>query len=165
MRLFRHVGGEFRADLDAEEGAVIAMVVAMARAIIDGEAPPELDTLPTLNRVFPPGSATDAEVARDFAALTGQGMRTRKSERLGRLGAYVAQGRIRLDQDQAADAVAALGDVRLVVAEILGIETAEDADRVTVPGPDEPTDMQQLFGELYVALSVLQESLVKALME
>jgi hypothetical protein len=159
------VGGGFVANLGADEGAVLVAVVEHVRGMIRGEAPPGLDALPSLTRLFPPASMTDGDVARDFAALTGKAMRENKDERLGRLAAHLSGATVRLDKEGAADAVAALNDVRLALAEVLGIETPEDADRIGSlrSGHDEPTGMEDVFAEIYVALSALQESLVLAL--
>jgi hypothetical protein len=163
MRLFRYVDGEFVANLSRGEQVVLVTVVDQVKSLIKGDIAPGLDTQPTLNRLFPPGSTTDGEVARDYAALTGQAMRDNKAERLTRLAESLGHQAVRLDRDQAREAVAALNDIRLAVAEIAGIETAADADRLLGGRAGEPTNEEDAYGEFYVALSALQESLVEAL--
>ncbi|MDR1294735.1 MAG: DUF2017 domain-containing protein [Bifidobacteriaceae bacterium] len=165
MHLFRHVDGWFVAALNAQERAVLASIATEVQGMVQGEAPPSLDVLPTLTRLFPPASMDDGEIARDFASLTGKALRDTKDKRLGRLAGRLARGTIRLDADEAAETVAALNDLRLAIAEILGIDTAEDADQVyaTLADRAEPAGDHDVFGEVYVALTVLQESLVAAL--
>jgi hypothetical protein len=167
LRLFHRVNERFVAHLGPEERAVLVGVVEAVQAMIQGEATPGFDTIPTLARLFPPGSTTDREIAREFAELTGEAMRTNKTKRLESLARNLARGKIELDREEAGETVAALNDVRLAVAEILGIETAEDAARIDAGRTDGPAGgpegLEDVLVELYVVLTVLQESLVQAL--
>ncbi|MDR1152366.1 MAG: DUF2017 domain-containing protein [Bifidobacteriaceae bacterium] len=165
VRLFSYDDGYFVATLSPEERAVLASIAGEVQGMVRGEAPPSLDVLPSLKRLFPPASMDDGDIARDFASLTGRSLRETKDRRLGRLAERLARGAIRLDHTEAGETVAALNDLRLAIAEILRIETADDAEQVyaTLADRDEPVGERDVFGEVYVALSVLQESLVAAL--
>jgi hypothetical protein len=164
MRLFRLVNGEYVANLTQGEQVVLVTVVEQVKALVEGEVAAGLDTQPSLDRLFPPASTTDGDIARDFAALTGRALRDGKAERLGRLAKRFARSTVRLDGAEAHDVAAAINDVRLAVAEIAGIRTADDAERVLsgLNGPELST-LEEAYAAMYGALSALQQSLIDAL--
>lgn len=156
---------------------------------------------PALRRLFPDAYRDDAEHAAEFRRLTEQDLRATKADRLGVLGAALhgpgADGgpggdgtdAARLDTDgldagtphdtvdvvvPARDApavVAALTDLRLVLAERLGVRTAQDADAVvrlvTRPSRREVADpvraAHRLRATVYLMLGVLQDTLLEAM--
>ena len=106
---------------------------------------------PALARLLPDASRDDDEVAAEFRRLTERGLRERKQgalataaatlERLGPPGRGEALadrlGRpasLVLDDAEAAAWLTALNDVRLVVAERLGLRTDDDAERIAAAG-------------------------------
>ncbi|MDR0432780.1 MAG: DUF2017 domain-containing protein [Bifidobacteriaceae bacterium] len=165
MQLFSLVEERFVAQLDPAERAVLAAVANEVQSMIKGETPPSFEVLPTLTRLFPPASMSDPQVAREFVDLTGKSMRETKEQRLGRLAARLSAGTVHLDAEQAQESVAAMNDIRLALAEMLGIETADDVERVTesLAQTDEPAEPNDVFGELYMVFTALQDSLVAAL--
>jgi hypothetical protein len=88
---------------------------------------------PALARLFPPAHRDDDEVAAQFRAMTQDGIRDRK---LANLRTAVdclraATGRhLRLARPEATAFMVALTDVRLVLAERIGIHTEEDSERI-----------------------------------
>lgn len=153
MKAFRAVGDTAVAELDAEERAVVARVVADVGLLLGGEAfgmererpDDQEDPLfmhmlgleaalsdpddPAVLRVLPNAAPTDRDVAEEFRRFTEPDLRRLKVARLRAI--WVA-----LSEDgpewvvQEADALAtaaALTDVRLVLASRLGLETDADA--------------------------------------
>jgi len=134
--------GAFVARLDAAERDVLADVVEQVVELLGGVeaadagpfrmgvapiAPPED---PALLRLLPDGSKADPEVAAEFRRLTEADLRATKVTNLLRLrDAVVGAGpRLVVEVDAAPGLVAAFTDVRLVLAERLGIRTEADAE-------------------------------------
>ena len=109
---------------------------------------------PVHDRLFPTAYRDDAEADAEFRKYTTEGLVDRKSANAGRIAAAVAattDGRILLDIDSVNAWLPALTDLRLVVAERLGIRADDD------PVPDGQ------LGAVYWWLGELQERLVGAL--
>jgi hypothetical protein len=90
------------------------------------EGPPDD---PALARLLPDAHRDDPELAGEFRRLTEQGLRSRK--RSNALVAAEALGRhepVLLTEDEARSMVKALTDLRLVLAERLGLQTDSDAE-------------------------------------
>jgi len=155
-------------------------------------APPPQD--PAVARLLPDGHREDPDLAQGFRRLTEHGLRERK-----RGGLVLAASALRrpepvvLDRPEAAALLKGLTDVRLVVAERLGLRTDEDAERlhealqaavrrggfgrpaesvepvetvepVEPGGRPEPTEPDWIgAAAIYDALTWWQESLVSAL--
>ena len=161
---------------------------------------------PAVRRLLPDASRDDDAVSAEFRRLTEADLRATKVERLRAVWSALVEpgpptpvgGRwAALDDDDdlvvpRADApgfAAALTDVRLVLAERLGLESEEDADRLYAAleaqaeaeeraagvGPvddddDRPArdiladELRAYLGAVYAALSWLQESLMAALL-
>lgn len=104
-------------------------------------------------RLFPAAYRDDAEADDEFRRYTYEGLVERKSANAGRIAASVAaagDGRILLDPDAVAAWLPALTDLRLVIAERLGIRRDDDL----VP------DTQ--LGQVYHWLAELQARLIDA---
>jgi hypothetical protein len=162
---------------------------------------------PAVRRLLPDASRDDPAVSAEFRRLTEADLRSTKVERLravwramrepgGPGHAPRTRRWIGIDDDDdvvvtRADApsfAAALTDVRLVLAQRLGLETEEDADRLYqdleaqaaaeeeaagVGRPDDDTlparevvarEVRAYLGSVYAALSWLQETLVTAML-
>ena len=122
---------------------------------------------PALRRLLPDASRTDPEVAAEFRRLTEDDLRRGKLERLAALRAALRHpDGVVVGREAAADVAAALTDVRLVLAERLGVRTDADADALYAvalgrDGADD--DERALLATVYAVLTVLQESLVRHL--
>ena len=152
---------------------------------------------PAVRRLLPDASRDDDAVTAEFRRLTEADLRALKVERLRSLwttlrgGGDVVPG-TGIDDDldvvvrrEDAEAFAgALTDVRLVLAERLGLRSEEDADRLYealeaqaaaeedgwVPDDDRPArqiladEIRAYLGSVYAALTWLQESLMSVLL-
>lgn len=160
------------------------------------EVPPPED--PAVRRLLPDASHDDDELAAEFRRLTQDELRSTKVDRLRRLLDALVEPP-RTDQDdpegpadlvvpcsEAEAVAAALTDVRLVIAERLGLSTDEDVDVLEErlhrimsehrPGQDAPADptgpdggphhdeVWVFLATLYTALTWLQDSLVEVML-
>lgn len=191
MRAFRRRRGVYVAELEGDEATILARVVADTSMLLGvplrpGEEPAEpedplaqlswstegLDspTDPALARLLPDASRTDDELSQEFRRLTESELRASKVARLRLVwdALRVTSGEIRVPTERALDFAAALTDVRLVIAERLGIRTEADAediqDRVARGGGDDQDEVQLALGMVYSALSWLQESLMQVML-
>jgi hypothetical protein len=133
---------------------------------------------PALARLLPDAHRDDPQAAAEFRRYTESGLRSRKRAGLAvARGTLEHDGLVRLDDEQAQAWLVALTDVRLVLAERMGVRTDEDHDRlVHLVGdlldeeagdldPEVPAAGQRLAAMLgmYDFLAWLQETLVEAL--
>jgi len=184
MRPFRRDGEAYVAHLEPAERAVLLDavddVVALLAAdhapgaadfprMAPGPLPPPAD--PAVRRLLPDAS-TDREIAAELRRLTEQDLRATKAGHLGRLraGLLAADPDLVVAPDDAAAVAAAFTDVRLVLAERLGVRDDEDSDALhalVLAGDDGTGDVDdglRLLATLHVVLGVLQESLVELML-
>jgi hypothetical protein len=205
MRAFKRRRGMYAARLDADERDVIAALVAdvaellgagrlEARdpdAVVVGDGNPRMrieplppPSDPAVRRLLPDASRDDPQVAQEFRRLTEDDLRAGKIARLTSLWdalttpaeGWRADAFVVAPQD-AKDVAAAITDLRLVLAERLGIRTDEQAERLydalvdspqaELEGLDEILDpaARRYLVAVYGALSWLQESLVDLLLQ
>jgi hypothetical protein len=127
-------------------------------------APPPDD--PAVARLLPDAHRDDPAAAESFRRLTEQGLRERKRTGLERAAtALVRDQPVKLTPDEAQALLKGLTDVRLVLAERLGLRSDEDAEllhhalRSGAPLDDEWVHA----AAVYDALTWWQETLVAAL--
>lgn len=97
---------------------------------LGGEAPVTRPSDPAVARLLPDGSRDDPLAAGDFRRLTEPGLRLRKQETIALAAGALHRaenGHVVLDDLEAAMLLRALTDVRLVMAQRLGLDTDEDA--------------------------------------
>ncbi|BDO41735.1 DUF2017 family protein [Cellulomonas sp. NTE-D12] len=123
---------------------------------------------PAVHRLLPDASQDDPAVAAEFRRLTEDDLRTAKLARLRWLWTALQDDGPVVPAPQAPAVAATLTDLRLVLAERLGIRTDEDADRLLRAagrrrrhGAD---DVRAYLVTVYDALTWLQESLVQAML-
>ena len=111
------------------------------------------DDDPVLERLFPVAYRDDPDAAAEFARYTRSGLVDTKSSRAGVIAAAVAgdDTALVLSDEDAAQWLPVLTDLRLIVADRLGITTDDD---------EVPDDA---LGEVYHWLGQLQGYLVDAL--
>ncbi|MCM3686766.1 DUF2017 domain-containing protein [Kocuria rosea] len=129
---------------------------------VSGDAATPEDS--ALRRLLPDASP-DPERAAEFRRYTERGLREAKIGALQQAALALEAEPVRLDPDQAQAFGRALNDVRLVLADRLGIRSEEDAERVG--GYDDWSaieDVETYMSLLYNFVSWLQESLVQALL-
>ena len=122
-----------------------------------------------LLRLLPDGSRGDPRVAAEYRRLTEADLRATKTAQLSRFRALLDGSGAPLDPDEAPAVAAAMTDVRLVLAERLGIHDEADAEaayRLAVEGGRaDPTDdgTRLLLATVSAILGVLLESLIDLL--
>lgn len=133
-------------------------------------APPPQD--PAVARLLPDGHRENPELAESFRRLTEHSLREKKRSALSVASAALRRAEpVVLEPLEAAALVKALTDVRLVVAERLGVRTDEDAEllhealrQVAERGEDAGVDPEWVgAAAIYDALTWWQEVLVGAL--
>jgi len=107
-------------DPAAPQDDPLAALVGIGTAV----RPPED---PALARLLPDAHRDDPEAAAEFRRYTESGLRTRKREGLGLVLRSLDRGApVRLDDTEARAWLVALTDVRLVLAERIGLRTDDD---------------------------------------
>ena len=158
MRAFKRRRGMYAARLDTDERDVIAALVADVaellgagrleardpEAVVAGDGSPRMrmeplppPSDPAVRRLLPDASRDDPQIAEEFRRLTEDDLRAGKIARLTRLwdalttppDGWRADAFVVAPQD-AQDVAAAITDLRLVLAERLGIRTDEQAERL-----------------------------------
>ncbi len=147
------------ADVDAEWAQLAPHLEAAVAA------PPPRD--PAVRRLLPDGSRDDPELAESYRRLTEHTLRERKRSGLTLASAALTRADpLVLDPAEAQALLKGMTDVRLVIAERLGVRTDEDAEllhrALLVAGDDE--DEWVTAAAVYDALTWWQESLVAALL-
>ena len=144
----------------ADEDALLAQLEA------DLVVEPPAD--PAVARLLPDGSRDDPELAQSFRRLTEQDLRERKRDSLGLAAAALRRAApVMLNDSEAQALLKGLTDVRLVLAERLGIATDEDAEFLHAALAAGARDGQQEWAkaaELYEVVTYLQEELVHTLL-
>lgn len=163
---------EIEATGDTFDDFVASMGVSLApesQPELDEEDSEELtDRDPALDRLLPTAHRGDDQIAAEFRRLTEEGLRQRKSGNLDvaleRLSAAY-DDRVELDAEQAPRFLMALTDVRLLLAERMGMRTEEDAEALhaamEVIADDDPLGYAMAW---YDFMTWLQETLTSALM-
>jgi hypothetical protein len=131
----------------------------------DGPVPVPLDG--ALHRLLPDGSRGDPALAAEFRRLTERDLRATKTAHLSLLRALLAEPDAVLPSTDAGRVAAAMTDLRLVIAERLGVQTEADSDELyelTVSGGDaaDPDDgMRLALATVCTVLGILLESLIE----
>lgn len=177
--------GQVRARLDADERAVVGSLFGQVHDLLGQDAgEPETDPLavmvgigtsttppadPALARLLPDGHRDDPQASGEFRRYTELGLRERKRAGLATARATLERdATLVLDDAEASAWVVALTDVRLVIAERLGLRTDEDHERLqsavdaAEPQDEAATGLGTMLA-LYDFLTWLQDGLVGAL--
>jgi hypothetical protein len=147
--------------------ALSASMAAPQPGVESEQAPARPPDDPALARLLPDGARDDPATAAEFRRLTEPDVRARKREALSlAVAALGRQEPVVLSREEAGALLKGLTDVRLVLAERLGLRTDEDAERLhlVLAGADPREDDPWLAAAaLYDVLTWWQESLVAAL--
>jgi hypothetical protein len=174
-RLFSDVEELLRPDLPAPAHPWAAELGLDDTALqgVGGDDPPAAFDDPALARLLPPARRDDDKAAAEFRRFTELGLRDRKRAALRSALSVLEGWRERSDGDQvmseaqARDWTTSLTDVRLVLAERLGIETDDDAEALHERDPDDldPDDPLDWLAMVYDFVTWVQESLTEVLLE
>jgi hypothetical protein len=141
-RGFRRTRHGPRAKLDDQERSVLAHLFVDVYELLDDGAPTDPDPLaamigigtsvdlpedPALARLLPDAHADDPAASSEFRRYTEQGLRERKRQCLETARLTLGRpGSLLLDDAEAQAWLVALTDVRLVLAERMGLRTEDD---------------------------------------
>jgi len=157
---------------DGGAGPAAEDAAAMRFRTSDIEPPDD----PAVRRLLPDASRDDPTVAAEFRRLTEDDVRARKVAGLAAWWRSLAEvderkpDRVVVRREDARAVAAAMSDVRLVLAERLGIRQDDDAERLLAELAAQPPDEPMVAARLYLlsaydAMSWLQESLVQLMLE
>jgi hypothetical protein len=180
-RRFRRTRHGVAGHLDDTERDLLARLFDDVHEMLEDDSPPETDPLaalvgisedarvpddPAVHRLLPDGARDDPEGAQEFRRFTERGLRARKQQALATARASLEAGpSLLLTDDQARAWVTALTDVRLVLAERLGLRTDDDAAQLHVALVDAADDDPVAWlAAVYDFLTWLQETLVTVLL-
>jgi hypothetical protein len=129
------------------EVALLRTLLQQYEEIVHGEGDPVLE------RLFPAAYREDPDAAAEFARYTRSGLADSKTAGAGVIAAALTEGEglVTLSDEDAARWLPVLTDLRLIIAERLGIERDEDEI------PESP------LADVYHWLGALQAHLVAAL--
>lgn len=129
------------------ESGVLRSLIDQYLEVVGGDA----GTDPAHARLFPAAYRDDDSAAEEFSRYTRSGLVDRKAANAAQVSLALDEETVRLGSDDAARWLPLLTDLRLVIADRLGIRV--DGDEV----PDTPA------GEVYAWLGHLQESILMLL--
>ena len=140
----------------------LAALVGMAGA--DAEAARPDDS--AVRRLLPDAVRGDDDEALAFRRLTERSLREQKIGALRGTALLIESSPMTLNDEQARLFAQALNDVRLVLADRLGIETEEDAERLhDIADSKDVDDVESYLALVYNFITWLQESLVQAMLK
>jgi len=157
MRPFRRRGDVLLARLVDAEASIVGLLLDQLEQLLAVD-PDDAGGDPVVERLLPPGHASDPELAADYRDLTEAALRSGKADDLAIVRATLPPegGDVRLDDDQARAWLRTTNDLRLALGTRLGV-TAD-----TEP-PEEPTEEESSQLAVYHWLTAVQGSLVDAL--
>ena len=157
MRPFRRRGDELVARLGDAEAGIVGLLLDQLEQLLAAD-PADSGGDPVMERLLPPGHASDPEIAADYRGLTESALRSGKADDLATVRATLPLdgGEVRLDDEQARAWLRTTNDLRLALGTRLGV-TAD-----TEP-PEDPADEEGSQLAVYYWLTAVQGSLVDAL--
>jgi hypothetical protein len=157
MKPFRRRGDVLVARLVDAEASIVGLLLDQLEQLLAAD-PDDSGGDPVVERLLPPGHASDPELAADYRDLTEAALRSGKADDLAIVRATLPPegGEVRLDDDQARAWLRTTNDLRLALGTRLGV-TAD-----TEP-PEDPTEEEGSQLAVYYWLTAVQGSLVDAL--
>ena len=140
----------------------LAALVGMSGADADATAPDDS----AVRRLLPDAVRGDDDEALAFRRLTERSLREQKIGALRSTALLSESSPMTLNDEQARFFAQALNDVRLVLADRLGIETEEDAERLhDIADSKDVDNVESYLALVYNFVTWLQESLVQAMLK
>ncbi len=161
--LFEDVIQLLEPEREADEDPLWAMVGLDPNAHKDHFAAP---TDPATKRLLPDADPNDPIAALEFRRLSERGIRERKIGALREAALLMESSTVLLSDETAPRFAAAVNDVRLVLAERLGLESEEDAERIHAQDDWSKADtVDEYLALVYNFVTWLQESLMQAMLK
>ena len=157
MRPFRRKGDHVVARVVEAEASIVGLLLDQLEQLLTAD-PDDAGGDPVVERLLPPGHASDPELAAEYRELTAAALREGKADDLALVRATLpAQGgEMRLDDEQARAWLRTTNDLRLALGSRL------DITEETEP-PDDVVDEDDHQLAVYYWLTAVQGSLVDAL--
>jgi hypothetical protein len=154
--LFNDVLGMLEPDTPADADPLAAMVGLDTTASVPSDS--------ALHRLLPNGVQGDDAEALEFRRLTERSLRESKTGALRAAALLLESKPLLLNAEQAQYFARALNDVRLVLADRVGLETEEDAERLHgITDPSQAQDVDGYLALVYNFVTWLQETLMQAM--
>jgi uncharacterized protein DUF2017 len=162
MRPFRRRGDELVARLVDAEASIVGLLLDQLEQLLAAD-PDDSGGDPVVERLLPPGHASDPEIAADYRDLTEAALRSGKADDLAIVRATLPPegGEVRLDDDQARAWLRTTNDLRLALGTRLGVTADTEPPEIDSSGDGPDEEGQQLA--VYYWLTAVQGSLVDAL--
>lgn len=157
MRPFRRTGDHVVARFVDAEASVVGLLLDQLEQLLTAD-PDDAGGDPVVERLLPPGHASDRQLAAEYRELTASALREGKADDLAMVRATLpAQGgEVRLDDEQAHAWLRTTNDLRLALGTRLGISA--DTEPPEDPSSDEDSQLT-----VYYWLTAVQGSLVDAI--
>lgn len=140
----------------------LAAMVGMSDTDADATVPGDS----AVRRLLPDAVRGDDDEALAFRRLTERSLREQKIGALRSSALLLESSPMTLTGEQARLLAQALNDVRLVLADRIGIETEEDAERLhDIADSKDVDDVDSYLALVYNFVTWLQESLVQAMLK
>ncbi|GAB3349148.1 DUF2017 family protein [Modestobacter lapidis] len=158
MKPFRRKGDQVVARIVDAEASIVGLLLDQLEQLLTAD-PDDAGGDPVVERLLPPGHASDPELAAEYRELTVSALREGKADDLALVRATVPPqgGEIRLDDEQARAWLRTTNDLRLALGTRLGITAETEPPEIDVAG-DEGSQLT-----VYYWLTAVQGSLVDAL--
>jgi hypothetical protein len=160
MRGFTRAGDEWQAIVEPQEARILVSLLAQLHALLAGGLEGDHDDDTALQRLVPDAYRDDPERAAEWRRLSRHGIVERKigfartiAAALSPVASADSAQPVQITAAQALDWVRAVGDLRLVIADRLGIVDEGDRPESREPG----------LIDLYDWLAWLQDDLVQVL--
>ena len=157
MKPFRRRGDTLVAGLTDAEAGIVGLLLDQLEQLLDAD-PADSGGDPVMERLLPPGHASDPGIAADYRDLTESGLRSGKADDLATVRATLPPegGQVRLDPEQARAWLRTTNDLRLALGTRLGVSAETEP-------PEDPADEDASQLAVYYWLTAVQGSLVDAL--
>ncbi|MER3389010.1 MAG: DUF2017 family protein [Microcella sp.] len=160
MRGFQPTAAGWQAVLEPEEARILLSLSRQLQSLLADSLEPDALADGAVRRLLPDAYRDDPDAAEEWRRLSRRGLVERKvahaatlSRALAGPAAAAEPSTITIDADDALDWVRAVGDLRLVIADRIGIVVDGDEGTTSEPG----------LQELYDWLAWIQDDLVRAL--
>jgi hypothetical protein len=160
VKPFRRKGDHVVARLVDAEASIVGLLLDQLEQLLTAD-PDDAGGDPVVERLLPPGHASDPELAAEYRELTVSALREGKADDLALVRATLPPqgGEVRLDEEQARAWLRTTNDLRLALGTRLGITAETEPPEIDTSGGG--AGDEQLT--VYYWLTAVQGSLVDAL--